>query len=89
MPTIPSRMFGPRIAIHVPERSDKFGRRTADGLRECAAQYVRACSIAARVSKDILARSIAASVSLGSFTLMLRIKGMSGLWQLDDSLSNA
>src|SRR5256885_15818881 len=46
-PAIPSRTFGPRSATQVPERRNKFGRRTAAGLPGHAAKYNSARSQAA------------------------------------------
>jgi hypothetical protein len=39
IPTIPSSTLGPSSAIQSPVRIDNAGRRTADGLFGCAAQY--------------------------------------------------
>src|SRR5262245_35226918 len=39
IPTIPSSTLGPSSAIQSPLRIDNAGRRTADGLLGCAAQY--------------------------------------------------
>ena len=46
-PAMPSLMFWPKSAIHVPERQDNAGLRTADGLPGYAAKYNSARCIAA------------------------------------------
>ena len=48
MPTIPSSTVGPRRAIQRPLRMNNLGRRTADGLPQCAAQYLSISSVAVR-----------------------------------------
>jgi hypothetical protein len=48
MPTIPSSTLGPRSAIQSPLRINNLGRRTADGLPQCAAQYNSISSDAVR-----------------------------------------
>ena len=59
-PTIPSSTLGPSSAIQSPLRNDKLGRRSADGLSGCAAQYdsipsnaLRARSAPSNITKKI------------------------------------
>jgi hypothetical protein len=60
MPTIPSLTLDPSSAIQSPLRIDNAGRRTADGLPGCAAQYdsissnaIRAGSVALKAFSGI------------------------------------
>ena len=46
-PAMPSSMLRPSNATHLPEWIDNSGRRTAAGLRGCAAKYSSARSFAA------------------------------------------